>query len=119
MSDLKPCPFCGEIPTHEVIPQSGMISGYEIIRCENCDITKHSCSDWNTRHSGWVSVNEALPSDKTSVICHCNEGHVSEMYYHNGGFDFPRDDIYPDDYDLVFLSNITHWMYTPKVELEQ
>ncbi|MFL0951016.1 Lar family restriction alleviation protein [Vibrio parahaemolyticus] len=62
--ELKPCPFCGEIPTHEVIPQSGMISGYEIIRCDNCGITMNDCSDWNTRRNGLVNSDGALPSDK-------------------------------------------------------
>ncbi len=62
----------------------------------------------------WVSVHDMLPQNETGVICCCSEGHVSEMYFDDGKFNFPRFDIYPDEYDLKFLNEIIGWQPLPK-----
>lgn len=66
----------------------------------------------------WVSVHDIVPANKTGVICCCSSGHVSEMYFYDGKFDFPYSNHELDEYDLEFLRNITHWqpLPTPPVE---
>lgn len=56
MSELKPCPFCGEIPIVEVIarfPRSGKdegkrIKGYTVV-CQNKDCILHNADNWYQR----------------------------------------------------------------------
>lgn len=56
MSELKPCPFCGEIPIVEVIarfPRSGKdegkrIKGYTVV-CQNLDCILHNADNWYRR----------------------------------------------------------------------
>lgn len=56
MSELKPCPFCGEIPIVEVIarfPRSGKdegkrIKGYTVV-CQNLDCILHNADNWYQR----------------------------------------------------------------------
>ena len=61
----------------------------------------------------WIKITDELPHECTAVLL-ASEGQVSEMYFHNGAFDFPRGDVIPDSYDLEFLKRATHWMPLPE-----
>ncbi|EGQ7810309.1 hypothetical protein I6Y99_004350 [Vibrio parahaemolyticus] len=102
MSELKPCPFCGEIPTHQVIPQFGTISGYEIIRCDNCDITFHCADDWNTRSGAEAPLNERIKQLESAL-----RGVLNIVEDSTGAEGYPS------------LGEFTEWNEFPEIEVAQ
>lgn len=92
MSELKPCPFCGEIPIVEVIarfPRSGKdegkrIKGYTVV-CQNLDCILHNADNWY-RRSGKEACEawnhraepENRPLTLEEVRAHCAKGPDAE-----------------------------------------
>ena len=115
MSELLPCPFCGSESAKALLPTSHLyddgVSGrhYPIVFCYNCsaqilgkdhDMTKESAiTKWNTRQSGWVSVEDRNPDKDGKYIVMVNGGLIEmDRFYKDwaryGGF-------------------VTHWMPLP------
>ena len=92
MSELKPCPFCGEIPIVEVIarfPRSGKdegkrIKGYTVV-CQNLDCILHNADNWYRRSGkgaceAWNhrAEPENRPLTLEEVRAHCAKGPDAE-----------------------------------------
>jgi transcription elongation factor Elf1 len=103
---LKPCPFCGSTNIEFIdIPESGA-NWYE---CGNCGTT---CKEyqWNTRTSGWISVDERLPEvDKPVMLYSSDDGMCigHRMRYIKKGYG------YVESSDLNAVGGVTHWMPRP------
>lgn len=92
MIELKPCPFCGEIPIVEVIarfPRSGKdegkrIKGYTVV-CQNLDCILHNADNWY-RRSGKKACeawnHRAEPENRPLTLeeaeAHCAKGPDAE-----------------------------------------
>lgn len=112
MLDLKLCPFCGHEPGWSV-----GITGWRVY-CSNgnCKVApeveglpkQEAITAWNTRHSGWISVDERLPKTGMDIIAYgkCDGETVMEM-----GF---RSEVDTDPNEWAdFWFRDTHWMPLP------
>ena len=118
MEKLKPCPFCGsEAESYETTTGS-------LVECSNFDChvgtlnndwtKKKVISIWNTRTSGWISVDDALP--ETEQICDvwlsCSDGskgRLSNVIWNGKDWIdafFNRTKIHEEQW-------ITHWIAAP------
>lgn len=76
MSELKPCPFCGNTrPQREEVFDNFDESHYcSEVRCPGCfvevegNVHKEADVKWNTRASGWISVKDRLPESPREVL---------------------------------------------------
>lgn len=58
MTELKPCPFCGE----QAVADSTEHQPYsEFISCMGCTAIVDTPEQWNTRPSPWRSLKDELP----------------------------------------------------------
>ncbi|MCU6241156.1 Lar family restriction alleviation protein [Enterobacter asburiae] len=71
MSELKPCPFCGGMPTKERIkPHKHFISsmpdypGAYIVNCDYCEIRMFSHESWKEAEEKW---NRRAGDEETNV----------------------------------------------------
>ena len=128
-SELKPCPFCGgkvEIKQDTRYPRSGKykdeaVKAYEVI-CPNYDCIIYNADNkyflteeeaakaWNSRVSGWISVNERLPEKR-------NKQYSFEVLITNGK------DVFLAYYDYYYklwwngiceIEDVSHWMPLPE-----
>ena len=77
MSELKPCPFCGEKASENSLTQ---ITKYDLytVSCENRNCGVHpytvgltsgeAVKKWNKRSNGWIPVTERLPEKYGRVL---------------------------------------------------
>ena len=69
MSELKPCPWCGQLPEVE------WLAGFECVRHENsecpiCPVLGWSLCVWQTRAApvdGWTRVQDGVPTERLSL----------------------------------------------------
>lgn len=61
--ELKPCPFCGCENIQRV--------GFDTALCPSCDAS-HQENKWNTRATGWISVDDRLPDVGDLVLTYAN-----------------------------------------------
>jgi len=100
--ELLPCPFC----------RSNNVDTEFSIGCVNCGAVVRTISDWNTRHSSWISVKDKLPdSNEYEFLVVNSEGnmHVASYWGENSsnyeGYDWFNGDVFV---------NPTHWQPLPE-----
>jgi hypothetical protein len=104
-TELLPCPFCGGVPARFYI------MGTEAVACPACAATigdpepGRARAAWNRRADGWVSVEDALPSDGCAVLGFC-DGDIEMMTYDRqfGWYYIDNDRAY---------NPVTHWRPLP------
>lgn len=120
MTELKPCPFCGEVVTKIRV-------GRSYVTASNVYSIWHECSDgtiiqthahnqkgeaiaaWNRRADGWIPCSDRLPGVEQIVIVYGGEG-VS----------LAKRSLYQDDaewYEVnerYFTLDVTHWQPLPE-----
>lgn len=128
MSELKPCPFCGEIPIVEVIarfPRSGKgegkrIKGYTVV-CQNMDCILHNADNWY-RRSGKEACeawnHRAEPENRPLTLeeaeAHCAKGPDAEPLWVE--YDKMRDMALwvlantPRGMDEKDIPSLTYWL---------
>ena len=122
MENLKPCPFCGsEAESYETTTGS-------LVECSNFDChvgtlnndwtKKKVISIWNTRTSGWISVDDALPEALTSVLVNISndrvKNDVSEAYHRQNGAFVPQYELGKNGLKAGDCEGVTHWMPLPQ-----
>ena len=66
--------------------------------------------------SEWISVDDGLPENKTSVIAFgfdLDGGRVFHSWFEDGRFNLLYDFEYDED-DVIMTKNTTHWMPLPE-----
>lgn len=113
MTELKPCPFCGD----EARLMNRYIEGdYAfIISCRGCeammwfyDSEESVINTWNCRADGWISVDDALPENDADVLVCLDSGFMGVGYYIDEGKDGVG--VWQSGGMLFLSSEITHWM---------
>jgi Lar family restriction alleviation protein len=123
MSELKPCPFCGNTDLYK-----GAFA-YWTVSCKKCpasqkgETEQEAIQAWNTRADGWISVEDELPNEGDYVLVWGNElmpnvcflAKVSEEIknlYRKKALRPPPEKIF---YDLehCWQLGITHWQPLP------
>jgi hypothetical protein len=112
MSELKPCPFCGD---NQQLNYVELSNGLHYIECERCGAAPHRLGAWNreTAVKYWNSVNrwipcsERLPEYGEYVMfirknCECYIGYYDEKNTWN------------TDYQWFTGEDVTHWMPLPE-----
>ena len=124
MSDLKPCPFCGN--EAKLLVESDGRYRY-CVQCVQCKTRTQgtayrndifNVAEWNTRADGWISVEDRLPEPEqivlaavngfdAPVVAHmlwetCNP--MIELYYKDFLY---WDDVHHDGQDFGEL--VSHW----------
>ena len=117
MSELRPCPFCGNEP---------VVEG-NLVACNNLNCPTHdnywtdpmifTCDQWNTRpiedelhariarleaERRWIPVSERLPKEKQSVLALDRTGTAYHWEYSKC-------------LSNIFVGYYTHWMPLPKL----
>ncbi len=115
--DLKPCPFCG----HEAWEKARENpDGRLCTVCTTCEAQGPTAgtnewrrSLWNTRPSGWISVEDRLPDasqeDVDVIMYDTTEGALGGQYM---GIDAYAEWV--PDAELARVRNVTHWMPLPE-----
>ena len=108
--DLKPCPFCG----FDLISYDVTSSNKNLVCCKKCSASIDNQRQWNTRTSGWISIDDALP--ETEQICDvwlsCSDGskgRLSNVIWNGKDWIdafFNRTKIHEEQW-------ITHWIAAP------
>lgn len=121
---LEPCPFCGnsDVAIYDAQPPFGV----ECLQCEILgpsvnhsgngewnDTEAHAIKAWNTRASGWISVEDKTPNTGQLVLVSYTtpndySGYAIAGHCGNGVFDFG-----PIDSDLK-SDVVTHWQPLPE-----
>jgi len=111
MSELKPCPFCGD--TDVAVEQPGASRQSCIVVCTNCGVRLESNETgwgkwWNTRvGDAWISVDERLPDSGTDVLaCGLRQEIMIGCVLHDSKGYYAENEN--DELDYV-----THWMPLP------
>lgn len=99
--ELLPCPFCG---SNDIV-YNPMFSD-----CNNC-YARCQKTDWNTRHSPWISVKDRLPKENTKVLAIWDDCIETAFYEYIDGDYWSNSEI---GCDLP----VTHWMPLPKLPQE-
>ena len=116
---LKPCPFCGEQP----LPYT-TLHGEPALFCDNCSnngkLIYTPADAWNTRASGWISVEDGLPLEFGWCVVRCAED--SETVFAVPAWFEKTEDGGPwwldghNGYEFN-AACITHWMPMPSPEV--
>ena len=121
MNEIERCPFCGgEAMLHfrKKIEDQMIFEDEIIISCINCEAEilhyersyeaiESLVNMWNTRVSGWISVNDGLPEDGKLVLA-CNIDKPTYFAFYSKG-DFL------DIMDAEILTKyVTHWQPLPE-----
>ena len=147
MSELKPCPFCGQVTHLEPEEFCGRIH----IMCDYCGArgpagddagrlggeNTHT-KDWNTRPDQWVSVDERLPEEPGEYMVVLENDRVTTSLYY-GDEDCSWNSVmvcfqntkknngnHPVNGVLYYLGSeysvtheeVTHWMPLPSPPIE-
>ena len=110
MSELKPCPFCGD--TDVAVEQPGASRQSCIVVCTNCGVRLESNETgwgkwWNTRvGDAWISVDDLMPKERQSILIHTDTGLVTGAYLFDGDW---KCDLGP----WIIGKHTTHWMPLP------
>jgi Lar family restriction alleviation protein len=122
MSELLPCPFCGNEEIFLNEPSSTYRKG--CINCPACLATMPAevntdelIEAWNTRASDWQPI-ETAPKDRNLIVA---EGsHVAEAYYDGESDMWFRAGKHPNDHDFVRSDRLfpTHWQLLPAPPVE-
>lgn len=116
MSELKPCPFCGNIGSFWSTDQCQTLYATCIfcgVRTVDCDTPEEAITAWNTRPNNWVSVEERLPELGDTVLAYIM--HDTEVYGRDDGFRAYR--VYEYDGHFIGMGNLckaTHWQPLPE-----
>ena len=121
MSELKPCPFCGD--TDVAVEQPGASRQSCIVVCTNCGVRLESNETgwgkwWNTRvGDAWISVDERLPEERVHVWVYVNlpsytKPYQAEAYYFDGDWELTESKSW------VIGKRVTHWMPLPEAPKE-
>jgi len=118
MSDLKPCPFCGE---GVVFIRNDYMEHLKWVECSSCGSSSDTHRDsvevvnkWNTRPNTWISCSDRLPElGDYSVLGFWQHGgwdmiHVEDYFGDiTDGFNNKGEQLYTKWYQSQC---ITHWM---------
>ena len=132
--DLKPCPFCGEnlfLRTLYNTFDDG--SFFAQVRCSNCNCkgptqnAYNTCkeaiadakSEWNTRTSGWISVDDSLPEGHEYVVLKHKDDGVPPIIgwatYWQPKNRFAGFEVQCASYLEDYSNEFTHWMPLPQM----
>lgn len=112
VSDLKPCPFCGtSFETLEIADPGLWIEHPEHDWCPLSMMGAESdVETMNRRASGWVSVEERLPSHHDTVVI-ITEGRYGEAY--SALYDDEDKRFNDSEGHDIYVSCVTHWQPLP------
>jgi len=110
---LKPCPFCnGKNSMVDDDPECNPLQ-YKNIYCEDCGATgptgikaEDAIKSWNTRVSGWISVENALPEKDGRYYVFGKKGETEVLQYINNLEDFI--------YGYKDIDEVTYWQPLPE-----
>lgn len=115
MTELNPCPFCGDKKIEIVWYSLHKSCSVLCTRCKAdiapCQTEEQAAEAWNRRASGWISVKDRLPEEETPELLFSADGKV---YY--GSFGYSK--FYAIDSDGIFSGftayEVSHWMPLPE-----
>ena len=135
MLELKPCPFCGkraELKKDTRYPRSGKqedkaVKAYEVI-CPNHDCVIYNADNtyflskkaaveaWNSRASGWISVNDRLPEKYKGHPCSDYVLFVYDNEIHMGSYEYNAEEwVSENGHFRIRRDYVTYWMPLPEL----
>ena len=122
--NLKPCPFCGSEAQLEYCGTSRCFRMHTAkVECSACGVIGDSggsfksgedaecdaINKWNTRASGWISVDNALPESDCECLCYSKNTLSGETCLNVFHFVYIA-----NTFCRRFGVEVTHWMPLPK-----
>lgn len=113
MSDLKPCPFCGN--TDIEWQESHVGFSIECYKCDfhiGGDLTLEAVTkQWNTRASGWISVDERLPEKNGQYLVKIQKTPFNPCGISLDSFSKVVHPYFSSE--RISRQKVTHWMPLP------
>ena len=113
--DLKPCPFCG----FDLISYDVTSSNKNLVCCKKCSASIDNQRQWNTRTSGWISVDDSLPEGHEYVVLkHKDDGvppTIGWATYWQPKNRFAGFEVQCASYLEDYSNEFTHWMPLPQM----